>query len=121
VVKFDSRGAVKFGTLPSLNSCNAGNVGLIGTVESNGISCVCACTSCGYWTSLVDDPDGRCTAICNPGNGQSAYAYNPASGMYSPEPAGNCKPEVVVETCHNQENGFPYCFDIIFIGNSITL
>jgi hypothetical protein len=114
-LKFDSRGAVKFGALPSLNSCSSETVGLIGTVESAGTSCVCACTSCGYWTSLVDDPEGKCTAICNPGPPQSSYQYDALSATRSPELDGACKIEVK-ETCHEQANGFPYCFDIIFTG-----
>lgn len=42
--------------------------GQIGTITSDSVSCLCACTTGGDRESMVDDENGTCKAICNTNN-----------------------------------------------------
>jgi len=65
-VIFDSYGAVQLWVISGIDTmgCSENNIGLMGTKRVDGKLYLCACTNKGYWTSVLDDPDGSKTEAC---------------------------------------------------------
>jgi hypothetical protein len=64
---------------------------------------------------MVDDPKGTCVQSCN-ANNDCKPSYNETTKKRTW--SENCPPITPKLTCHEEDYGFPYCFDIQFSGAS---
>jgi hypothetical protein len=103
-VVFDSKGAVKFGGVPTGTKCTADNVGLMR--YKSGYLCVCSPK--GYWINAIEGDLEAGAAACNADNNPNC-TYDATTNDF----VGNCTDDII-KPCHLAKHGFPYCFDIDF-------